>query len=73
VIQEALILAVAGFLPGLGAAVVMYHYAGAATRLPLEMTPERVILVFCVTLGMCIISATIALRKVQSADPADVF
>jgi putative ABC transport system permease protein len=73
VIQESLILAVSGFIPGLGAAFVLYHYAGEATRLPLEMTLERVILVFGVTLAMCIISATIALRKVQSADPADVF
>jgi hypothetical protein len=30
-------------------------------------------MVFCITLGMCILSASIALRKVQSADPADVF
>jgi putative ABC transport system permease protein len=73
VIQEAMILAISGFIPGVGAAMVLYHYAGAATRLPLQMTPERVVMVFCITLGMCILSASIALRKVQSADPADVF
>ncbi len=37
------------------------------------MTTERAIFVFVLTLVMCGMSAMIAIRKVKTADPADVF
>ena len=73
VLQQAVILAVLGYLPGLAVAVYLYQTAGAATRLPLFMTPERGVGVLALTIAMCSVSALIALRKVRSADPADVF
>lgn len=73
VIQEAFILAVLGYLPGLALVLWLYRSAGAATRLPIEMTIERGVLVLVLTVAMCSISGTLALRKVRAADPADVF
>lgn len=73
VIQEGLILALLGFVPGTLAAMLLYRVAAGATKLPLEMTPGRALIVLGLTFGMCVFSGTIALRKVQSADPADVF
>ena len=73
VLQEAAILAVLGFVPGLLACLVIYSAAGQATRLPIEMTVDRGVLVLGLTLGMCALSGAIALRKIRSADPADVF
>jgi putative ABC transport system permease protein len=73
VFQEALILACLGFLPGVGAAWYLYRSAAAATRLPLYLTGERVGTVFLLTLGMCVLSGFLALRKVRKLDPAEVF
>jgi putative ABC transport system permease protein len=73
VLQEAAILAVLGFLPGLLLCLGMYRVAGEATSLPIEMTWERGAVVLTLTLVMCCISGAMALRKVRSADPADVF
>jgi putative ABC transport system permease protein len=73
VLQQAAILAVLGFLPGVLAAWGLYHSAAAATRLPLYLTPGRIGLVFGLTLAMCALSGFLALRKVRRLDPAEVF
>ena len=73
VIQQAVILAVLGFFPGLAACVWLYGQAGAATRLPMYMTWERGIAVLLLTMTMCALSGMIALRKVRALDPADIF
>jgi len=73
VLQQAAILAVLGYLPGLGVAWWLYGKAAAATNLPLYITQERTITVFALTLSMCAISGLLAVRKVRRLDPADVF
>jgi putative ABC transport system permease protein len=73
VLQEALILSVLGFIPGLLVSQLIYSIAGAATLLPLQMTWTRVLLVYVLTAGMCGLSGIFALRKLKSADPADIF
>ncbi len=73
VLQQATILGVLGFLPGVIASWFLYGQAAAATSLPLYVTPDRAILVFVLTLGMCAISALLAVRKVATIDPAEVF
>ncbi|NMG06488.1 ABC transporter permease DevC [Brasilonema sp. UFV-L1] len=73
VFEEAIIMAVLGFLPGIGVSVGLYALTRNATSLPLFMTIARAIQVQILTIIMCIISGTIATRKVQSADPADMF
>jgi putative ABC transport system permease protein len=73
VIQEALILSVLGFLPGLALSQVVYVIAHRATLLPLQMDPVRVTAVYLLTAGMCAFSGALAMRKVKSADPADIF
>jgi putative ABC transport system permease protein len=73
VLQQALVLASLGFLPAVGVAVLLYRISGEATRLPLVMTAERAAVVFGLTVAMCSVSALLALRKVRSADPAEIF
>jgi len=73
VIQQAVILAALGFLPGIAMSLVLYRVSGEATRLPLEMTTARALFVLGLTITMCTVSAMMALRKVRSADPAEVF
>jgi putative ABC transport system permease protein len=73
VFQEALILAAIGFIPGIAIAIGFYATMKQATLLPIAMTPERAVFIFILTGAMCSISAAIAVRKLQSADPADIF
>ncbi len=73
VLQQAVVLSVLGFVPGAGAAVWLYGKAASATNLPLYLTQERAVIVFGMTLGMCALSALLAVRKVRRLDPADVF
>jgi putative ABC transport system permease protein len=73
VLQESVILALLGYVPGLIVTLGLYRVSEAATGLPLELTTERAVSVLVLTLAMCCISGAIALRKVRSADPAEVF
>ena len=72
-IQEALLLAILGYIPGLILSFGLYQLAYAATLLPIVMTIERSISVFILTIVMCSASGAVAMRKLRSADPADVF
>jgi putative ABC transport system permease protein len=73
VFEEAVILAVLGFIPGVGLPLILYQLASKATSLPIFMTLARVVMVLVLTLVMCVMSGAIATRKLQSADPADMF
>ncbi|MEM7553975.1 MAG: ABC transporter permease DevC [Cyanobacteria bacterium P01_A01_bin.84] len=73
VFEEALILAASGFIPGIGVSIGIYALARNATNLPMYMTILRGIQVLILTFVMCVFSGAIATRKVQSADPADMF
>ena len=73
VLQQAAILGVLGYLPGLALSHFLYQRAAAATFLPLHVTFERAATVFVLTLGMCAISGLLAVRKVRKLDPAEVF
>mgnify|MGYP002784336144 CR=1 FL=1 len=73
VFEEALILALLGFIPGLILPLGLYQLAARATALPIFMTMARAWMVLVLTIIMCMISGAIATRKLQSADPADMF
>jgi len=73
IFQEALFLAVIGYIPGFIATLGMYQLLTTLTRLELIMTINLALTVFILTLAMCLISAAIASNKLRAADPADVF
>ena len=73
ILEEAIILALCGFFPGMAISMVLYNGARNATALPIYLTVVRAISVFLLTLIMCTVSGMIATRKLQSADPADIF
>ncbi len=73
VFEEALILAIVGFTPGLIVSTGLYTVVAGATNLPISMTIVRATQVFTGTLIMCMLSGAIATAKVQAADPADMF
>jgi putative ABC transport system permease protein len=73
ILQEAFLLAVVGYVPGFISALVLYSIAKDATFLPIFMSYNRAIMVIMLTILMCFISGMIAIRKLSSADPADIF
>jgi putative ABC transport system permease protein len=73
VFEEAIILAFLGFIPGAILPLGLYALAANATALPIYMTASRAVFVLVLTVVMCALSGTITTRKLQSADPADMF
>ena len=73
VIQEAVILAIMGFIPGYFISLGLYELLVSLTKIPLAMKNIVAIQVFVLTVVMCIVSGAIATNKLRSADPADVF
>ena len=73
VVQQACLLALLGYVPGLLVSSALYRATAAATRLPMNLSLGTAVLVVGLTLGMCVTSAAIAMRKVRSADPAEIF
>ncbi len=73
VFEEALILAILGFIPGFIVASGLLAGMKRATTLPLAMTVDMAGMVFVGTLIACTISGAIATRRLAAADPADLF
>jgi putative ABC transport system permease protein len=73
VLAQATVLGVFGFVPGLAVAWRLHALAHEATNLPMAIGLDRGLLVFGLTLAMCWVSALIAMRKLGTADPAEVF
>lgn len=73
VAQEALILAVLGFIPGFLLSTGLYTLLQSATLLPIGMKLSRAIFVLLLTIIMCLGGGAFAMRKLSSADPADIF
>jgi putative ABC transport system permease protein len=73
VVEQACFVSMLGFLPGLIAGLGLYAAVQAAVFLPMVMTWQRIIVVLLMSIGMSVGSGWLAFRKVQSADPADLF
>lgn len=73
VFQQALILAILGYIPGFITSVLLYSFAAEATKLPIFMTLNNALIVLTSTVLMCIASGALAINKLRSADPGDIF
>ena len=73
VLQQGIILGCIGYFPGYILTLFLYYNAANATGLPIIMTISRAIIVLVLTVSMCFVSGGIAVTKLRSADPADIF
>lgn len=73
VVRQALWLCFFGFVPGWLGAVLIYRAIEHFTGILMFFTVGRVLLVLVVTLCMCAVAGLIAVKKVTSADPAELF
>lgn len=73
VFQQAFVLAVLGYIPGLIISFGLYDLAKNSTQLPVIMSPDKALTVLISALLMCFTSGFFSISKLRSADPADIF
>jgi putative ABC transport system permease protein len=72
-IQQSLLLAIASYLAGVVISQVLYQITSAGAQIPVRMTWTNLLLVFGLSVAMCVVSGIAAVRKAFRADPADLF
>ncbi|MEO0012537.1 MAG: putative DevC protein [Cyanobacteriota bacterium] len=73
VLQESLILAIMGFIPGYLASYGIYYLMAKFIEFPVSMDLGIALQVFALNILMCTLSGAIAIKKLRTADPADIF
>jgi putative ABC transport system permease protein len=73
VLQESLILAIMGFIPGYLASYGIYYLMAKFIEFPVSMDLGIALQVFALNIIMCTLSGVIAIKKLRTADPADIF
>ncbi len=73
VLGQALLTGIAGYVPAWLLCLLVYRIIGDLALLPLRMTPQLTGISLGLTLGMCLLAAAIAVRRVIAADPAEIF
>jgi putative ABC transport system permease protein len=73
IVVESVLLSFVGYVPGWMASAGLYSVLADATGLQLHMTLGAMLLVLVLTIGMCIASGMLAVRKLLAADPANLF
>jgi putative ABC transport system permease protein len=73
VLLQAVYLGIAGYVPGLAVAAFAFPIVSRMALLPIALSVEVAALVLFMTVAMCAVSGWLALRKLNSADPADLF
>ncbi|WP_017654181.1 ABC transporter permease DevC [Fortiea contorta] len=73
VLQQAVLMSLIGYIPGFALCMYLYNFVQEATRLPMIMTITRGVMVMLLTIVMCSIAGMLAMNKLRSADPAELF
>jgi putative ABC transport system permease protein len=73
VLQQSVLLALAGYVPSFVISWGLYRLVGAKSGLPMVMTWQIMLTVLVLAVVMCVLSGMAALRKLFQADPADLF
>lgn len=73
VLWQSVLLSILGFLPGCLITHGVFQVTQYYTRLPIYLVPERLLLVYGLTLVMCCVAGGLAMRKLRVADPAEIF
>jgi putative ABC transport system permease protein len=73
VLRQAALSACAGYVPAWLLCLIAFRIIGEIALLPLRMTIGLTLLTFVLTLGMCLLAGALAVRRVITADPAEIF
>jgi putative ABC transport system permease protein len=73
VLQQAFLLAILGYIPGILISSGLFQMTRKFGGVPTKMSVFIAVAVLVLTIGMCQVSALLALRKAHAADPAELF
>jgi putative ABC transport system permease protein len=73
VFEQAAFAAIAAYVPAWLLCIAVNKVIESFALLPLQMTWQQTLISFALTLGMCLVSAALAIRRVIAVDPAEVF
>jgi putative ABC transport system permease protein len=73
VLAQAALYAFAAFIPAALVSYGLYRVTETLANIPMELTPGNLALVLVLTLATSLASGVFTLRKVRTADPADLF
>jgi putative ABC transport system permease protein len=73
VLAQSALYAVAGYAPAWLIGIALFRVLADRSMLPMVMTFKITAVSALLTLGMCLLSGLLALRRLLSADPAEVF
>lgn len=73
VIAESFYLSLIGFVPGFLISIILFQLIAHITGLIMIMTVWRAMLILVLTILMCVVSGVLALQKLLSTDPAELF
>lgn len=73
VFWSSMLIAVIGFVPGTMFSYVLYQIVARTTYVPIEMPPDLIAFVFSLVFIMCFLSGLLASRKLNRADPVELF
>lgn len=72
-IEQALLLSVAGFAVAVPAVVLLYGFIADKTSLTMVLSWERILTVLSLTITMCLTAGLIAMRRVWRLHPAELY
>ncbi len=73
VLKQSMLLSIFGYLPALGISFLLYGFISALTGLQMRLNGTLIGLMLGLTVSMCVMSGSLAVRKVLATDPAEVF
>jgi putative ABC transport system permease protein len=73
VLQQAFLMSIIGYIPGFACCLYVYSFVQGSTRLPMIMNFDRALIVLLLTIVMCSLAGLLAMNKLRSADPAELF
>ncbi|MCC6508573.1 MAG: FtsX-like permease family protein [Pirellulaceae bacterium] len=73
VLTQAITLGLCGFALAWAVSEVLYRVTGSASGIPITMNVERIVGVGLMGIMVCLVSGTLALRKIWKAEPASLF
>ncbi|MBI2193117.1 MAG: hypothetical protein HYU36_14150 [Planctomycetes bacterium] len=73
VVTHSLFLSLVSFFPAVGCSYLLYEFLSGVTGLLMRMSVALILMMLVLTVAMCTAAGSIAVRKVLSVDPADLF
>jgi putative ABC transport system permease protein len=73
IVEEAIYLALLGFVTGLLVSVGLFQILEKMTGLEMTLKPEGVALILVLTVSLCVLAGVLAARRLLAADPAELY